>query len=169
MNLRNILTALGFGVLFGFVLSRLEATHYNTIADMFLLRDIHLYGVIGSAVVVGAIGVALIQRYRIRSLDGTPIDTAPRDLHWGNLTGGALFGAGWAIAGACPGTSIAALGQGYWEALFVIGGMVAGVWLYGKVGVPNEAWLKKPLGVGNRPTGNAPQAVLKPAGQSGAA
>jgi uncharacterized membrane protein YedE/YeeE len=82
------------------------------------------------------------------------------------LLGGALYGVGWAVMGFCPGTSIGALGEGRWHALFAIAGMVAGAALYaelypffqatvmtwkefGKIGLPEalgvSPWLIIPL------------------------
>lgn len=115
------LTFLGFGALFGFILSRVGATDFDAIAQMFLLTDLHLAGVIGVAVVVAAVGLRLLRnRAQI-----TPKPQKP-----GLMLGGLLFGAGWALTGACPGTALSQLGEGKLMALFTVAGILAGAALH---------------------------------------
>jgi hypothetical protein len=127
-----------FGVLFGFVLSRVGATQYDAIAGMFLWTDLHLMGVIGVAIATAGIGIAWMRRAGVRASTGEPLALAPKPLAPGNIWGGLLFGAGWALSGACPGTALAQLGEGQLVALFTIAGMFAGTYLYQRFGARVE-------------------------------
>ena len=122
-----------FGTLFGFVLSRVGATQYDAINGMFLLNDLHLMGVIGIAVLVAAIGLRLPRWLGANRSDaGFAIQSKP--IKHGNIVGGLVFGAGWALSGACPGTGLAQLGEGQLSALFTVGGIFLGTWLYRRLG-----------------------------------
>ncbi len=101
-----MIRTLGFGLLFGFLLSRVGATDFDTIAGMFLLTDFHLYGLMGLAMVVAGLGMAAMQRLQVLSADGGPMDVARKPMKPGLLIGGLLFGAGWALTGTCPGTAL---------------------------------------------------------------
>jgi len=127
-----------FGMLFGFVLSRARVTDYDTIAGMFRLTDLHLFGVIGTAIPVAALGLWLLRRGGSRTVTGAPADVRPKPWSRGALPGGILFGAGWALTGACPGTAIAQVGEGKLIALVSVLGMLAGTYVYG--------WIRSPAG-----------------------
>ncbi len=120
-----------FGILFGFFLSRVGATDYKKIEEMFLLKDLHLMFVIGSAIVVGIIGIQIIKRLKLKTITGKEIEMKPKDRHMGNIIGGLVFGIGWALTGSCPGTIITQLGEGKLAALFTFLGLVAGTYLFG--------------------------------------
>jgi uncharacterized protein len=130
-----MLPLFAFGLLFGFILSRVGATSYDAIANMFLLRDLQLMGVIGLAILVGGVGLWLFRHFGVRSASGGQLEMAQKPRSAGNLFGGLLFGAGWALAGACPGTALAQLGEGKIYALFTISGILAGTQLYRKLGL----------------------------------
>jgi uncharacterized membrane protein YedE/YeeE len=119
-----------FGALFGFLLSRARASEYEAIRGMFLLADLHLFGVIGVAVATAAIGLQLIKRSAARSLDGQPIRLACKPFSKLALAGGLIFGAGWALAGTCPGTALTQLGEGKLYALATVAGILLGTWLH---------------------------------------
>ena len=121
----------GFGVLFGFVLSRARVTDYDTITGMFRLTDLHLFGVIGTAIPTAALGLWLLRRTGNRTFIGTGADLRPKPWSRSLLPGGILFGAGWALTGACPGTALAQVGEGKMIALVSVVGMLAGTYLYG--------------------------------------
>jgi uncharacterized membrane protein YedE/YeeE len=123
------LVFVAFGALFGFLLSRARASDYDAIRGMFLLTDLHLFGVIGVAVATAAIGLYLLRRSAARSLDGQPIQLSRKPYRKGVLAGGLIFGAGWALAGTCPGTALTQLGEGKLYALATIAGILAGTWL----------------------------------------
>jgi uncharacterized membrane protein YedE/YeeE len=135
----NFVKLLGFGALFGFLLSRSRATDFDAIANMFLLTDLHLMGVIGLAVVVAGVGLALFRRSNARG--GSWPTIARKPVKPGLIVGSVLFGAGWAITGTCPGTGLAQIGEGKWIALFTVAGILVGSWLYAKVGRQFEHWL----------------------------
>lgn len=118
--------ALGFGILFGFVLSRAGATSYDAIRGMFLLTDLHLFGVIGTAVAVTSVAFALIRRKRWSSARGEPLVLAKKPMTRGLAFGALLFGAGWAVTGSCPGTVLAQLGEGKLLALATFAGILLG-------------------------------------------
>ena len=120
------------GIYFGIVLIKGEVVSWFRIQEMFHFRSFYMYGVLGSAVVVGVISVALIRALKIRSADGTEIKLAGKPFNKvGNLAGGIIFGVGWALTGACPGPLYALLGAGYWAILLAIAGALAGTIAYG--------------------------------------
>jgi uncharacterized membrane protein YedE/YeeE len=122
------------GILFGIILSKSEAISWYRIQEMFRFQSFHMYGIIGTAVVSGAIAVAIIKKMNIRDLKGSEILFPPKDRQWKRyIIGGAIFGLGWALTGACPGPIFVLLGQGYGIMLVVILGSLAGTYVYGIV------------------------------------
>src|SRR6187549_1295333 len=91
------------GILFGVILVKSEVISWFRIQEMFRLQSFHMFGVIGSAVVVGMLSVWLIKKYKVKSIYGETITFKPHSFSWGQVIGGLLFGLGWAITGACPG------------------------------------------------------------------
>lgn len=117
-----------FGAAFGFILSRAGATRPEAIAGMFLLTDLHLMGVIGVAVVVAGAGFRLLRRSRT----GEPLAITPKPMVPGLVLGSALFGVGWALAGVCPGTALAQIGEGQLAGAVTVLGILGGAWLQGR-------------------------------------
>lgn len=120
---------LASGALFGFLLSRGRATDYAAILGMFRLTDLHLFGVIGVAVATAAAGLALLRKSGAHALGGGPIKVEKKPYHKAVFAGGVVFGIGWALSGACPGTALAQLGEGKLYALSTIAGIIVGTWL----------------------------------------
>ncbi len=120
------------GTAFGIILVKSEVMSWFRIQEMFRLQSFHMYGVMGSAVVVGALSVWLIKRYNIKSMDGEPIVIAPKKFQKGQIIGGLLFGIGWAITGACPGPLFAQIGSGSTVVAVSLLSAIVGVWVYGK-------------------------------------
>ena len=118
------------GTAFGFVLSRSGAADYNYIQSMFLFENIQLYGIIGTAVVIGAPAIYVLKR-RGRTLTGVPLEVTPKPLHLGNAVGGVLFGIGWSITGMCPGPILVNIGEGKLYALAALAGALVGAALFG--------------------------------------
>ena len=118
------------GAAFGFVLSRSGAADYNYIQAMFLFEHIQLYGIIGTAVVVGVPGIWLLKR-RGRTITGAPLVVQPKPLHAGNAVGGVLFGVGWSITGVCPGPMLVNIGEGKLYALAALAGGLVGAAILG--------------------------------------
>jgi uncharacterized membrane protein YedE/YeeE len=120
------------GVLFGIIMTKSEAVSWYRIQEMFRFQSFFMYGIIGSAVVLGIILVAIIKEYQLNDFYGRPIHLADKDKRWKKyLIGGSLFGIGWALTGACPGPIFVLLGQGYTVMFIVIAGALAGTTLYG--------------------------------------
>lgn len=121
------------GILFGIVFIKAEIVSWFRIQEMFRLQSFHMYGVIGTAVIVGAISVFLIKKLNIKTIHGENITFPPKVFTKGNIYGGLMFGFGWAITGACPGPLFAQLGSGVISILIVIASAVAGTWCYGAI------------------------------------
>jgi uncharacterized membrane protein YedE/YeeE len=119
------------GAGFGIVLIKSEVVSWWRIQEMFRLESFHLYGVIGSAVLTGIISVALLRKFQVRTLDGEPIRTVPKQFNKGQVFGGLLFGFGWAITGACPGPIYAQIGAGFSVVIVTLLSAIAGTWVYG--------------------------------------
>lgn len=119
------------GVLFGIVFVKAEIISWFRIQEMFRLQSFHMYGVIGSAVVVGMISVFLIKKFNIKTLNGEMVVFHPKEFHKGQIIGGLLFGLGWAITGACPGPLFAQIGSGYVVVIVTLLSAIAGTWVYG--------------------------------------
>lgn len=137
-NQQRALTPGGFlkylaaGIYFGIVLVKAEVVSWFRIQEMFHFQSIHMYGIIGLAVVVGALSILFLKAARARSIEG--IGIAPRGKPFnkvGNPLGGLIFGFGWALTGACPGPLYAILGAGYWPILLAILSALLGVLAYG--------------------------------------
>ncbi len=122
-----------FGVVFGILLVKSEVISWYRIQEMFRLQSIHMYGVIGSAVLVGMLSVFIIKKLRIKTIAGEPIDFHPRPFSKGMIWGGLLFGFGWALTGACPGPLYAQIGSGGAVTLVTLSAAITGTWVYGKV------------------------------------
>lgn len=120
------------GALFGFALSRAGATTYDYYAGLFLFRDFQLLQVIGTAVGVGVVGFALVRKFKPRSLlQRTPIQITPKPYKKTLIPGSVIFGLGWGLAGACPGTALVMLGEGKLGVVFTLIGLILGTYSYG--------------------------------------
>jgi len=115
------------GVLFGFLLQKSRVLRFDMQVGAMLLKDMTIFKFMLSAILVGMVGILLLSDAGIIRLSHKPMNVGAV------LVGGALFGAGWAIVGFCPGTSVGALGEGRWHAVFAIIGMVAGAALYAEI------------------------------------
>lgn len=121
------------GILFGIVFVKAEIVSWFRIQEMFRLQSFHMYGVIGSAVVVGMLSVFIIKRFKIKSLSGEPITLHPKQFNKGQIYGGLLFGFGWALTGACPGPLFAQIGTGATVVAITLLSAIAGTWFYGLI------------------------------------
>ena len=120
------------GVLFGIIMTKSEAISWFRIQEMFRFESFHMYGIIGTAVILGAIMIALIKRVKGRTIEGEPIQFNPKNMSIPRyLFGGTIFGLGWAMTGACPGPMFTLFGHGVWTILLVIGSAVVGTYFYG--------------------------------------
>ncbi|MEM7737805.1 MAG: DUF6691 family protein [Deinococcota bacterium] len=120
------------GVGFGLVALKSEIVSWYRIQEMFRFQSFHMYSVIGSAVIVAAVSVWLIKQLKLTSLSGEAIHIAPKATTYPRyLTGGVLFGLGWALVGACPGPIFVLIGSGTWTYIIVLLGALIGTWAYG--------------------------------------
>jgi len=119
------------GVLFGIVFVKAEIISWFRIQEMFRLDSFHMYGVIGSAVVVGMLSIFLIKKGNIKTMSGEKIVIAPKGFHKGQIYGGLLFGLGWALTGACPGPLYAQIGSGFLVVIITLLSAILGTWTYG--------------------------------------
>ena len=119
------------GTLFGIVLVKGEVVSWFRIQEMFRLQSFHMYGVIGSAIIVGIISVAIIKLFRLSSIDGERIEFPSKVFHKGQVFGGLIFGLGWALTGACPGPLFAQIGSGFTVVIAGLLSAIFGTWLYG--------------------------------------
>ena len=135
-ELRKLLTGYGsylfLGFYFGFVLVKAEVLSWYRIQEMFRFQSFHMYGVIGSAILVGIVSVWLIKRFNAKSLSGETISLVPKNRSITRyLAGGIIFGLGWALTGACPAPILALIGSGMSAFLVVLASAVLGTWVYG--------------------------------------
>ena len=119
------------GTFFGIILVKAEIISWFRIQEMFRLQSFHMYGVIGSAVVVGIISVWLIKKFKVRTIYGEPIQLPSKKFNKGQVYGGLLFGFGWALTGACPGPLFAQIGSGATVIIITLLSAIAGTWVYG--------------------------------------
>ncbi|MDG1571563.1 YeeE/YedE thiosulfate transporter family protein [Robiginitalea sp. M366] len=126
------LSYLLIGIVFGITMFKSEAASWFRIYEMFKFDAFHMYGIIGTAVVLGVIIVAAIKKFKIKSFYGEPIVFEPKEKRfWGYALGGVLFGLGWALAGACPGPMFTLVGAGFLPILVVIAFAILGTFVYG--------------------------------------
>tara|TARA_Y100001972_G_scaffold128859_1_gene192217 strand:+ start:4785 stop:5201 length:417 start_codon:yes stop_codon:yes gene_type:complete len=122
------------GTLFGIVMTKSQAISWYRIYEMFRFDAFHMYGIIGSAVALGIVAVALIKKYQVKSTEGTPITFSSKNKSIPRyLIGGTIFGLGWAMAGACPGPMYTLIGNGYGVILVVLASAVLGTLTYGVI------------------------------------
>lgn len=121
------------GMIFGIVLVKSEVVSWYRIQEMFRLQSFHMYGVIGSAVVTGMIGILLIKKFKVKTIYGEDIHIPKRKFSMGQIYGGLIFGFGWALTGACPGPLFALVGTGVSVMVIALLSAIAGTWLYGKI------------------------------------
>jgi uncharacterized membrane protein YedE/YeeE len=126
-NLKYLLVGIAFGIIF----VKAEIISWYRIQEMFRLQSFFMYGVIGSAVMVGALSVFLIKKFNIKTLSGEKIVFHNKEFNKGQIIGGLIFGFGWAITGACPGPLFAQIGSGTTVIAITFLSAVAGTWVYG--------------------------------------
>ena len=128
--MKDRLVYTGLGVFFGVLLFKSEAVSWYRIHEMFLFKSFHMYGLIGSAVVVGILTLWLVKKLKVKTLEGEVITVSPKKFHKGNIIGGTLFGLGWALVGACPGPIYVLVGAGFSFMIVVLLSALLGTWVY---------------------------------------
>lgn len=126
----TLIMATLMGIYFGIVLTKSEVVRWQRVHDMFLFNEPHMYLIIGVGVAVAMVSMLLIKATRAKTIEGKPIVYKPKPFHKGVVIGGMIFGAGWAIAGACPGPIYAQVGAGAWMGIITLVGAMLGMYLY---------------------------------------
>lgn len=127
----SLLKYVAVGMLFGIVFVKAEIVSWFRIQEMFTFQSFHMYGVIGTAVAVGVISVAIIKKLNIKTMQGEKIIIVPKPFTKGQIYGSLLFGLGWAMTGACPGPIFAQIGTGLLSGLVILASALLGTWTYG--------------------------------------
>lgn len=128
----GLLKYLIIGILFGAVFVKAEIISWFRIQEMFRLQSFFMYGVIGSAIVVGLISIQLIKKFNIKTMKGETVNIPKKEFRKGQVIGGFIFGLGWALTGACPGPLFAQIGSGFSVILVTLLSAIAGTWVYGR-------------------------------------
>lgn len=123
----KLLAGMVFGLIFGFLLQKGGVGKFNVLVGQLLLQDFTVAKVMLTAILVGMIGVFTLHHFGKVSLHLKPTRIGA------NIIGGLLFGVGFALLGYCPGTAAVALGQGSWDVLFGMAGLVGGSWVFAEV------------------------------------
>ena len=128
----NYLKFLLVGIVFGIVMVKSEAVSWYRIYEMFHFQSFHMYGIIGTAVVLGTIGVQFLKKNNIKDFAGNPIHIEPKEKGVVRyLIGGGLFGLGWGLVGTCPGPIFVLIGAGFYPVILILVGALFGTFLYG--------------------------------------
>lgn len=130
----KLLKFLILGIVFGIVMIKSEAVSWFRIQEMFRFQSFHMYGIIGTAVILGVIGVALIKRFNIKDFNGNKIElNAKEKFNVKYILGGIIFGLGWALSGACPGPIVVNIGYGFLSMIVVFFFAILGTYVYGLI------------------------------------
>ncbi len=115
------------GLAFGFLLQKGRVLRYEKQVAAMLFRDMTILKFMLSAIIVGMFGILALNDLEIIKLSHKAMNLGAV------VIGGALFGIGWAVMGYCPGTSVGALGEGRWQAIFGVVGMIVGAAIYAEL------------------------------------
>jgi len=123
---------LSVGFFFGVLLVKSEIVSWYRIFEMFKFQSFHMYGIIGSAIALGMIGLLIMKKFKVKDINGNQISIPDKEHRFtGGLIGGAIFGLGWGLAGACPGPMYVLLGTGVLTIAIVLVGTIIGTFIYG--------------------------------------
>lgn len=136
--MKKKITFLCFGIIFGFTLSRVGASEYDLIYTMFTAENLKLARVILTAIIIGAIGMRILNLTGNKDYKGNSLEIKKKPLNKYNVYGGIIFGIGWAISGACPGTVLAQVGEGKLLGLFTMAGLALGTYIYALISEKNH-------------------------------
>lgn len=121
------------GIIFGFIVIKAEIGSWYRIQEMFHFQSFHMYGVICSAIAVGALSYLLMKKFNIKSIEGEQVHITPKTFNKGTIIGGLIFGMGWALTGACPGPLYAIVGGGVTVMSVGLLSAIAGTYVYGNL------------------------------------
>ncbi|MCL1990790.1 MAG: YeeE/YedE family protein [Defluviitaleaceae bacterium] len=125
MSIEQML-GLATGIVFGFIIQRGGLIRFEKQVGMLLLKDMSVLKFMLTSISVGMVGIVVLSHFNVLNLAHRPMNVGAI------LIGAALFGVGWALTGLCPGTSMGALGEGRFHAIFAIGGMLVGGMLFSR-------------------------------------
>ena len=134
---RAIVGGVVFGLAFGFLLQKGGVGTYHILIGQLLFQDWTVVKIMATAVAVGMGGIFTLHYFAKVNLHIKPTKLGP------NVVGGLLFGLGFALIGYCPGTAASALGQGSWDAIFGMAGLIAGSWLYAEMSGALKSTIEK--------------------------
>ncbi len=123
----TLLYGLITGILFGFLLQKGRVLRYDKQLGALRLLDMTIVKFMLSSILVGMVGI-----YFLKDLGLVKLSIKGTDLG-ANILGGLIFGMGWAFLGYCPGTAVGAVGEGRWDALWGIAGMLVGAAVFAEV------------------------------------
>jgi uncharacterized membrane protein YedE/YeeE len=118
------------GIFFGVILIKSEVSSWYRIQEMFRFQSFHMYGIIGSAIMVAIVGKLALRKSKIKSSTGNEIVATPKKYHHGLIIGGVLFGIGWGLTGLCPGPLYALIGTGLYPLIILFISALVGTWVY---------------------------------------
>lgn len=118
------------GTLFGLALLKADAISWFRMQEMFRFQGFQMFGLFITAIPTAALGVFILRRFRVKTLDGEPIVILKKKFNLGYVYGSLLFGIGWALTGACPGPVYVQLGSGLTIAIITLISPLAGTWVY---------------------------------------
>ena len=121
------------GIVFGWTLTKGEAISWFRIQEMFRFESFHMYGIFMTAIPVGALGLLLIRRFGVKTVNGETIEKPTKPYHHGVIIGSLIFGFGWALTGACPGPLYAQIGAGTLVTIVTLASALAGTWTFGRI------------------------------------
>lgn len=130
MSALGYLGVLGVGIYLGILFTKSQVAVWDRVHKMFLFQEAHMYLIISVAIVVAMLSMFAIKALGVKTIEGKPIKYEPKPYQTGVIIGGTLFGAGWAITGACPGPIYAQIGSGQWLALATLAGAMLGMFSY---------------------------------------
>jgi hypothetical protein len=136
-------TALASGILFGYVLEQAGFASPRKLTAQFRLTDWSVFKVMFTAILVASVGILLLQSDNAFGSTGFFV---PRTFLGATALGGALVGAGFAVGGYCPGTSVVGAMSGRIDGFIFAVGMVLGIWVFS--GVFDTAWMQAILSSG---------------------
>ena len=120
------------GIVFGIVMIKSEAASWFRIFEMFYFQSLHMYGIIGSAIITGVLGNLVIKKLNIKDFNNNRIQYNNKENTIKRyIVGGSIFGLGWALVGACPGPMFVLFGAGFYSVLIIILSAVLGTFIYG--------------------------------------
>lgn len=121
------------GIYFGIVLIKSEVALWQRVNQMFYFKEPQMFLIIGTGIGVAMVTLTILRKVGAKSLTGRSLEYKPKPFNFGTIIGGICFGAGWAIAGACPGPIYAQIGSGAWPAIVTLAGALIGMYVYALV------------------------------------